>query len=727
MRVDFTLGGMALLDPSVASYWIAQEEDLNALAPWAVETASFLSELDHSKGDLIAHHAEALLSALRTGDKNQALLVQRRLARSVGRLDGEKWRDLVEKAGWGISRFIDDDIARELVQKRITPSGSIGDMERVHLLMGEDLPATAERLFESINRTLAFFSPRQAVIVRLHFGLPLTSRGIAGKEFTFKEIGKLFDLTNERIRQIEARTLRRLRHPRFAKWLGVFYREREAGESSFLSRLPLTPEQKEAIHLAKKFVAQNPKDDKRPILANYLLSIGLSPDELKIVFDQYHQAPPTTLQAFVRRGLHPDSLNLSAWSAGRFLLGTAPARYIEEANLPSSLKTVFLEALQRHPDGTEAVGRFLADIPEQEWDLFLGHYLANGIELDPDLYHFLRNQFGSDGKLPLFFEACQKRAEEIRQANQIRLHLRNLFERKSARAKLGRLLGPSSPVLLEAFDALMEAMVKKGIVTYLFDWKVLAGYLKEVKSKIVADIGLWGVWVHQIPPFKNPPIEKIFGLFQRYPLLPPFLVKAFLNSSAGLEVVDLWVKGDFDFPEALEYLLAAQNPLEEAEKLVGQITRYQADAKLTKGYNTLSELEKLAMYAIVVKKGKDERGSSYEKYPRFSYHRFLKKLKAVSGLVASEELPTLPFTAIPFRDHFKLHFLLQLHGWAQKQDWMKHYLLRAYRAVLGASENSLWTFRGDLQLLGWRFEKSEFLTVLARLEGKTKHPSLGHL
>ncbi|MDY7078727.1 MAG: sigma-70 family RNA polymerase sigma factor [Chloroflexota bacterium] len=68
-------------------------------------------------------------------------------------------------------------------------------------------------LGEKIEEMLATLNPREARILRLRFGL------INGRSYTLEEVGQKFGLTRERIRQIEGRALRRLRHPRRSRQL----------------------------------------------------------------------------------------------------------------------------------------------------------------------------------------------------------------------------------------------------------------------------------------------------------------------------------------------------------------------------------------------------------------------------------------------------------------------------------------------------------------------------
>ena len=64
-----------------------------------------------------------------------------------------------------------------------------------------------------IEELLATLSPREARILRLRFGL------LNGYSHTLEEVGQKFGLTRERIRQIEGKALRRLRHPRRSREL----------------------------------------------------------------------------------------------------------------------------------------------------------------------------------------------------------------------------------------------------------------------------------------------------------------------------------------------------------------------------------------------------------------------------------------------------------------------------------------------------------------------------
>ena len=64
-----------------------------------------------------------------------------------------------------------------------------------------------EGLRKSTQDILAGLTPREAKVLRMRFGIDMNT------DHTLEEVGKQFDVTRERIRQIEAKALRKLRHP----------------------------------------------------------------------------------------------------------------------------------------------------------------------------------------------------------------------------------------------------------------------------------------------------------------------------------------------------------------------------------------------------------------------------------------------------------------------------------------------------------------------------------
>jgi RNA polymerase primary sigma factor len=96
----------------------------------------------------------------------------------------------------------------------------VGDEETELGMLVEDerSPSPAQIVYdqmlrERINQVLATLTPREARILRLRFGLD------CDRPYTLEEVGQKFGLTRERIRQIEGKALRRLRHPHQARML----------------------------------------------------------------------------------------------------------------------------------------------------------------------------------------------------------------------------------------------------------------------------------------------------------------------------------------------------------------------------------------------------------------------------------------------------------------------------------------------------------------------------
>ena len=79
-----------------------------------------------------------------------------------------------------------------------------------------DSAAERERLKDEIETALLELNPREQQVMRLRFGLD------DGQVRTLEEVGKEFNVTRERIRQIEAKALRKLRHPSRSERLKSF-------------------------------------------------------------------------------------------------------------------------------------------------------------------------------------------------------------------------------------------------------------------------------------------------------------------------------------------------------------------------------------------------------------------------------------------------------------------------------------------------------------------------
>lgn len=124
--------------------------------------------------------------------------------------------DIAEKLNMPVDKV--REIMR-VAQDPVSLETPIGEEEDSHLgdfIPDDDAPAPAEAashtlLKEQLNEVLATLTDREAKVLKLRFGLE------DGKARTLEEVGQRFDVTRERIRQIEAKALRKLRHPSRSK------------------------------------------------------------------------------------------------------------------------------------------------------------------------------------------------------------------------------------------------------------------------------------------------------------------------------------------------------------------------------------------------------------------------------------------------------------------------------------------------------------------------------
>ena len=109
----------------------------------------------------------------------------------------------------------------KIAQEPVSLETPIGEEEDSHLgdfIPDEDAPAPAEAaafmlLKEQLEDVLDTLTDREEKVLRLRFGLD------DGRPRTLEEVGQVFGVTRERIRQIEAKALRKLRHPSRSKKL----------------------------------------------------------------------------------------------------------------------------------------------------------------------------------------------------------------------------------------------------------------------------------------------------------------------------------------------------------------------------------------------------------------------------------------------------------------------------------------------------------------------------
>ncbi len=150
---------------------------------------------------------------------NRVIRVSHSMVQSLGR----------EPTSQEIATEMKIDVSRveeilKIAQEPVSLETPIGEEEDSHLgdfIQDEEASQPAEAasytlLREQLEEVLSTLTPREEQVLRMRFGL------IDGKSHTLEEVGKEFDVTRERIRQIESKALRKLRHPSRSKKLRDF-------------------------------------------------------------------------------------------------------------------------------------------------------------------------------------------------------------------------------------------------------------------------------------------------------------------------------------------------------------------------------------------------------------------------------------------------------------------------------------------------------------------------
>ena len=147
---------------------------------------------------------------------NKVVRESRQLMQVMGREPTDE--EIAEKLGWTVSRVKSvKNVAREPISLE-TPIGEEEDSLLGDFIEDKDVENPANQtafkiLQEQLQDVLATLPPREQEVLKMRFGLE------DGYSLTLEEVGLYFNVTRERIRQIEAKALRRLRHPKRSRRL----------------------------------------------------------------------------------------------------------------------------------------------------------------------------------------------------------------------------------------------------------------------------------------------------------------------------------------------------------------------------------------------------------------------------------------------------------------------------------------------------------------------------
>lgn len=153
---------------------------------------------------------------------NKLTRIQRQLVQELGREPTPK--EIAEQMDMEVDKVID---MIRIAQKPISLETPIGEEEDSQLgdfieddhIESPDTVTTQIMLKEQLLQVLDTLTPREQQVLRLRFGLD------DGRTRTLEEVGNVFDVTRERIRQIEAKALRKLKHPSRSRKLKDYLEE----------------------------------------------------------------------------------------------------------------------------------------------------------------------------------------------------------------------------------------------------------------------------------------------------------------------------------------------------------------------------------------------------------------------------------------------------------------------------------------------------------------------
>ena len=200
-------GNMGLIK-AVDKFDYAKGFKFSTYATWWIRQAITRAIADQARTIRIpVHMVETINKLIRTS---------RHLLQKLGREPSQE--ELAEELEMPIEKVMEiQKIAQDPVSLE-TPIGEEDDSHLGDFIQDDDSPAPHDAaaytlLREQLEEVMSTLTPREAKVLKLRFGLE------DGKARTLEEVGREFDVTRERIRQIEAKALRKLRHPSRSKKL----------------------------------------------------------------------------------------------------------------------------------------------------------------------------------------------------------------------------------------------------------------------------------------------------------------------------------------------------------------------------------------------------------------------------------------------------------------------------------------------------------------------------